>query len=297
MCLTTIPGNLNLQVTNTSTPKSFEGRKAVGRRHAPRRPGCRGCPLRTPSGACRDDVIKSGRCGDWVWYVVRSKQRRRLWAKPNNPRTPSQQHWRKQFGAASKKYSQSLTEEQQDACIAAGAKLPCRPRLGDSGCLTGQQYWVHGECAAKVKRGVQNAQTATEGLQTQEILVSTPGTHRHNADITPGPNRRDAGRGGKDEGRSKSEAGSSRVSIRGTRFGARLSQPQHARARREGSIFAAPRTRFGRAAAGTAALRSGLAEGLRRPREESGSQVPQRKMVRRSGCLRPRNAARALERV
>jgi len=173
----------------------------------PRRRGCRGCPLRAPSGACRDSAIKSGRCGSWVWYVVGNQQRRRLWAKPRNPRTPRQQHWRRRFGTASRKYNQSLTEEQQDACIAAGAKQRCRPRLGPSGSLTGQQYLVRREYAERAERSMQDAEPAAKGMQTQGISASTPGTHRHIAGITPGHRRRDAGRGGKDEGRRKSETG------------------------------------------------------------------------------------------
>jgi hypothetical protein len=58
--------------------------------------------------------------------MIGSKQFRRLWLRPRDPRTPSQRYWRARFRAASKAYSESLTDEQQDACIAAGAKLPCR---------------------------------------------------------------------------------------------------------------------------------------------------------------------------
>ena len=131
-------------------------------------------------------------------------------AGSRNPRTPNQRHWRARFGATSKKYSQSLTDEQQDACIAAGAKARCRPRLGDSGRLTGQQYSIRKEYAEKVKGSSKKAETAAEALQTQGILVSTPGTHRHLAGITPGPHRRDTGRGREDESRTKKEEGSRR---------------------------------------------------------------------------------------
>ena len=45
-----------------------------------------------------------------------------------------------------------LAEEEQNACIAVGAKLRSRPRLNQSGPLTGQQYWVRKDSAhAKVK--------------------------------------------------------------------------------------------------------------------------------------------------
>ena len=181
-------------------PKDSGERKAVRRRAVRRRPKCRDCPLCAPSGACRNPAIKSGRCGDWVWYMVGRKQRRRLWAKPRNPRTPRQQHGRRRFGAASRKYSQSLTREQQAACIAAGAKLRCRPRLGLSGYLTGQQYLVRKEYQEQAEASRQNAETASESLQTLRISPSTPGTHRHSTGVAPGQHRRDTGRGRKDQG-------------------------------------------------------------------------------------------------
>ena len=136
---------------------------------------------------------------------------------------------------------------------------------------------------------MRDAQTAAKGLQTQGISLPTWETHRGMSVVPPGQHRRTTRRPSperqKPEPRSPQPEGRPNtngpkapispgarvsvipsampwVSIRPTRFGARLSQPQHARARGEGSIFASPRTRFGRAAAGTAALRSGLAEGL-----------------------------------
>ena len=138
-------GKMNLlaaRLMNTSTPEQVEGRKALARRRVRPSRRCRRCPYRTPSGQCLDPSLKNGRCGDWVWYTVGAKQLRRLWVKPRDPRTPSQRLWRKRLRAASRKYSQSLTNEQQDACIAAGAKRQSRPCFGQSGLLTGQQYWV-----------------------------------------------------------------------------------------------------------------------------------------------------------
>ena len=164
-----------------------------------------------------------------------------------------------------------------------------RPRLAQSGSLTGQQWWVQSQCTGAAEGAMRDAQTAAKGLQTQGISLPTWETHRGMSVVPPGQHRRTTRRPSperqKPEPRSPQPEGRPNtngpkapispgarvsvipsampwVSIRGTRFGARLSQPQHARARGEGSIFAAPRTRFGRAAAGTAALRSGLAEGL-----------------------------------
>jgi len=90
-----------------------------------------------------DDIpLKSGRCGDWVFYLWSGQQWRRRWLKPYDPKTPKQVYWRARLTAASKAYSETLTDEQQDACIAAGARRRTRPRLGQSGQQTGQQYWV-----------------------------------------------------------------------------------------------------------------------------------------------------------
>jgi hypothetical protein len=53
------------------------------------------------------------------------------------------------LGAASKRYSQGLTDGQQEGWIAAGARLQSRPRLIQSGPLTRQQHAVRQECATK----------------------------------------------------------------------------------------------------------------------------------------------------
>lgn len=75
------------------------------------------------------------------------KQRRRPYRRPKDPHTLAQMRCRGRFGAASSSYSQWLTDEQYEASIAAGAKVRSRPRLGQSGPLTGQQYWVSKEYA------------------------------------------------------------------------------------------------------------------------------------------------------
>jgi len=151
---------------------------------------CRRCPFCAPSGQCLDPAIKSGRCGDWVWYMRGNKQCRRRWTKPRDPRTPQQLHWRARLGAASQRYSQSLTDEQQDACIAAGAKLRSRPRLGQWGWLTGQQYWVRRECTGKAEGRMQNAGTGGQVLQPQTVSPSTWETHRSISGLPPGHRRR-----------------------------------------------------------------------------------------------------------
>jgi hypothetical protein len=111
---------------------------------------CSRCPLCGRSGECFDETgRKSGRCGDWVWYERGGHQWRRRWFKPFDPKTAKQRAWRAHLAAASKAYNELLTDEQQDACIAAGAKRRTRPRLGDSRPQTGQQYWVGKACSEK----------------------------------------------------------------------------------------------------------------------------------------------------
>ena len=170
-----------------------EGRKTVRRRSLPRRPRCRDCPFRAPSGKCLNRTIKSGRCGDWVWYMRGRKQWRRLYVKPKDPRTPEQRHWRARFGVASNKYSQSLTDEQRDAYIALGTKLRSRPRLGQSGPLTGQQYAIRREYAANAKERLRSAEKREKVLPTQGFLRSTSGTHQGAAGVPRGYHRRGMG--------------------------------------------------------------------------------------------------------
>ena len=190
-------------MTQARSASESKGRKeTVSARR--RRPGCRECPFCAPSGKCLDPRVRSGRCGDWVWYVLPgNKQWRRLWVKPRDPKTPSQRHWRKRLGSASRNYSQSLTDEQQDACIAAGAKRRSRPRLGQWGWLTGQQFWVGKECAGKAQRDIQKAETLTKGLQTKGISLPTWDTHRGMSVTPPCQHRRDTGQARKEEGRRK----------------------------------------------------------------------------------------------
>ena len=167
------------------TPEAPRERTAASRHGLLPERRCRRCSLCAPSGKCLDTAIKSGRCGDWVWYVRNSKQQKRLWRKPKDSRTPKQLHWRTLLATASRKYSQSLTDEQQDACIAAGAKAQSRARLGQSGPLTGQQHWVRQQCLQpKAKAGRQTEKVA-KAPQTQEILRSTWDPRRGLAGVKP----------------------------------------------------------------------------------------------------------------
>ena len=192
------------RMTNAAAFKDSKGRKARPAASR-RRPGCRECPFRAPSGECLDQTIRSGRCGSWVFYVLPGgAQGRCLWVKPRDPRTPKQHYWRARLGAASRNYSASLTDERQDACIAAGAKLRSRPRLGQWGWLTGQQYWVGQECTGKTEPGVENAEKCSKGLQTKGISLPTWDTHRSACVAPPGQHREPAGRANHAGGRPTS---------------------------------------------------------------------------------------------
>lgn len=147
---------------------------------------CHPCPFRAPSGRCLDRRLKSGRCGDWIWYMRGGKQCRRSYARPKDPRTLAQMHSRGRLSAASRLYSQALMDEQQDACITAGAKVQSRRRLDQSGPLTGQQYWVHKEAARrKAQSKATKLKTAPQVSQPQMVTRSTSGTHRGISRVPP----------------------------------------------------------------------------------------------------------------
>ena len=163
-------------------------------------PRCRDCRFCGPSKRCLDPVIKSGRCGDWVWYLRGSKQCRRRYAWPKDPRTVAQLLNRGRFRTSSKRYHRVLTGEQQDAYIAAGAKLRSRPRLGQSAPLTGQQYWMRKDATqAKVAVKIKSLNTMPQVLQPQSVARSTSGTHRGISRVSPEQHRLNAGpvRGGR----------------------------------------------------------------------------------------------------
>ena len=149
---------------------------------------CHPCPFRAPSGRCLDRRLKSGRCGDWIWYMRGGKQCRRSYARPKDPRTLAQMHSRGRLSAASSLYSQALADEQRDACITAGAKVQSRRRLDQSGPLTGQQYWVHKEAARrKAQSKATKLKTAPQISQPQRVTRSTSGTHRGISRVPPRP--------------------------------------------------------------------------------------------------------------
>ncbi len=157
---------------------------------------CHRCRLRGPSGECRDTSLKSGRCGDWVWYLLRgSKQCRRRWVKPKDPRTPKQRACRARLRAASKAYSEFLTDAEQDACIAAGAKVQTRVRAGSSGPMTGHQHFVKGKCkVTKTRASIAKSHSRPSQVpQPKRDTRASSGPHRIRAGMTPGQHRHKAG--------------------------------------------------------------------------------------------------------
>lgn len=178
----------------------------AARQSSPQARGCLGCPCRAPSGRCLDTRIKSGRCGDWVWYLRRNQQLRRLYVKPQDPRTPRQLCWRARFGAASTTYSRSLTQDQREACIAAGAKLRSRPRLAQSGPMTGQHYSIRMQYAADAAERTHRAEQLSKGLQKQGLSLSTPETHRSMSGHPPELHRRYTGQMTSQPGRGRTGA-------------------------------------------------------------------------------------------
>ena len=170
----------------TGKPKDVQGPKIATIPKLSRVRLCPRCPFYDPSGKCRNTTLRSGRCGDWVWSVKNGKQIRRLWSRPRDPRTPLQLQCRARLAAASRRYSQGLPVGQQDACIAAGAKLQSRPRLFQSGPLTGQQYWVRQKCAGNAAVDAPSAGTVAKPLQTQGISASTWEHYRSATVVLPG---------------------------------------------------------------------------------------------------------------
>jgi hypothetical protein len=151
---------------------------------------CRDCPFWAPPNRCLDRVIKSGHCGDWVWYIRGGKQCRRRYAYPKDPETIAQMRSRGRLAAASSNYSK-LTEEQRFACIEAGAKLRSRTRLGQSGALTGQQYSVRKDYARqKAQSKATELRLAKQLFKLQGLTRSTSGPPRSASGVLPDRHRR-----------------------------------------------------------------------------------------------------------
>src|SRR5512146_1225695 len=102
-----------------------------------------------PTGS--ETALMSGRFGDWVYFVRNGQQFRRRFVVPTDRRTPGQLRTRATFAAAAKYWSHTdeLTDQDREAWEAAANKIQSRPRLDQSGPLTGQQYFVGRACAKR----------------------------------------------------------------------------------------------------------------------------------------------------
>ena len=172
-------------------PNRAEIQRAIKRLDKSRRNSCRRCPFCAPSGRCFNLTIRNGRCGDWVYYLLPGNiQCRRRWVRPCDPRTPTQRLNRSRFGSASRKYSTVLTDPERQACIVAGSKLQSRPRLGQSGPLTGQQYLVKSEYTQPVHANVRPAEIPSKVPQKIKVTKPTWGQHLGTTGVLPCQQRR-----------------------------------------------------------------------------------------------------------
>lgn len=139
-----------------------------------------------------------------------NKQCRRRYVVPNDPRTAGQLRARAAFGAASKTWSESpeLTEEQREAWRKEAAKVQSRPRLSQSGPLTGQQHYVGRRCAKGQIGREENAEgrgqmgeATLQVVQSQSVAQSTREAHRRCVVVAPCQGRKDRGWARKGEGK------------------------------------------------------------------------------------------------
>jgi len=87
------------------------------------------------------DIPQSGHLGTYISFKTRHGQSRRRYVAPKNPRSAAQVRVRTRFGKPSARW-RTLTEAQRAAWIAGGSQELSDGRLGDSGRLTGCQFFV-----------------------------------------------------------------------------------------------------------------------------------------------------------
>jgi hypothetical protein len=91
------------------------------------------------------DIPQSGKRGKTVSMGGRFGQASRILATPGNPQTPSQMTVRRILRNVAARW-RSLEEAQRAAWVAAAQQLRAHPRLGESGPLTGAQFFNKINC-------------------------------------------------------------------------------------------------------------------------------------------------------
>ena len=89
---------------------------------------------------------QSGTLGTTVSLKTRYGQVRRQYVKPRNPRSPAQMRIRSNLGRVAARW-RALSDEQRGAWTIAARKARSRRRLGQSGYLTGCQFFIKINCA------------------------------------------------------------------------------------------------------------------------------------------------------
>ena len=84
----------------------------------------------------------SGRWGNQVAFKSRYGQALRNYVIPKNARTVAQQRMRRVFGHNSQAWGPGLSQEQRDRWNVAGPQVMSHPRCGQSGPLTGEQFFT-----------------------------------------------------------------------------------------------------------------------------------------------------------
>jgi hypothetical protein len=97
------------------------------------------------------DAPKSGRWGNWEYYMRGKTQCCRRHVERKDPRTPAQRRVRIGLGGVAKAWGAKLTQEQRQAWELVGKQQSSKPRLAQAGWLEGEQLFVrHGTVLKKV---------------------------------------------------------------------------------------------------------------------------------------------------
>jgi len=121
------------------------------------------------------DVPQSGKLGLTVTFQGRTGLIRRTLVTPSNPKSPSQMAVRSALATIAAKYDQ-LSDVMQQAWISAASNYQTRPRLGQSGPLTGLQLYTKVNCAL--------AAIGAPSVDTPPATAAIPDTNVTGLEIT-----------------------------------------------------------------------------------------------------------------